>query len=448
MNLDFTAIATLVVVLVLFFVIFKLSKKLDFTLLVIVALAAGVAIGFIFHGHTSWITPIGKAYVSVLSALVSPLIIVAIISSITSLENTKQLKGIGFRSIGWLITTTFFASAHSRGLRRHLIGVGRNSYLSIDGLDTTTFQSKVTSFSEIFINFFPRNVISDIAEENTIPMIFNAILVAVAYVFVAHDNEEKVKPFKNLVEALKEIIFKILDWVIELTPYAVLTLVATSVGNGINSSGMIWSLVMLLIVCFIAFIIDSYLINAVLLKVFAKVNPIKFFKKILPAQIVAFSTQSSAGTLPVATEILTDKIGVSGKVANVTTPLGTTIGMPGCAGIWPILVSLYGIYGLGINFSLTDYITLVVVALFVSFGTAGVPGTATVTTASVLTVMGLPLELIVLTIPISALADTGRTATNITGAMVSATIVARQEDSLDDEIFEKEDEEENKAVTA
>lgn len=447
MNLDFTAIAALVVVLVLFFVIFKLSKKLDFTLLVIVALAAGVAIGFIFHGHTSWITPIGKAYVSVLSALVSPLIIVAIISSITSLENTKQLKGIGFRSIGWLITTTFFAIMLALGLGL-VFGVGRNAYLSIDGLDTTTFQSKVTSFSEIFINFFPRNVISDIAEENTIPMIFTAILVAVAYVFVAHDNKEKVKPFKNLVEALKEIIFKILDWVIELTPYAVLTLVATSVGNGINSSGMIWSLVMLLIVCFIAFIIDSYLINAVLLKVFAKVNPIKFFKKILPAQIVAFSTQSSAGTLPVATEILTDKIGVSGKVANVTTPLGTTIGMPGCAGIWPILVSLYGIYGLGINFSLTDYITLVVVALFVSFGTAGVPGTATVTTASVLTVMGLPLELIVLTIPISALADTGRTATNITGAMVSATIVARQEDSLDDEIFEKEDEEENKAVTA
>ena len=310
MNLDFTAIAALVVVLVLFFVIFKLSKKLDFTLLVIVALAAGVAIGFIFHGHTSWITPIGKAYVSVLSALVSPLIIVAIISSITSLENTKQLKGIGFRSIGWLITTTFFAIMLALGLGL-VFGVGRNAYLSIDGLDTTTFQSKVTSFSEIFINFFPRNVISDIAEENTIPMIFTAILVAVAYVFVAHDNEEKVKSFKNLVEALKEIIFKILDWVIELTPYAVLTLVATSVGNGINSSGMIWSLVMLLIVCFIAFIIDSYLINAVLLKVFAKVNPIKFFKKILPAQIVAFSTQSSAGTLPVATEILTDKIGVS-----------------------------------------------------------------------------------------------------------------------------------------
>ena len=282
MNLDFTAIAALVVVLVLFFVIFKLSKKLDFTLLVIVALAAGVAIGFIFHGHTSWITPIGKAYVSVLSALVSPLIIVAIISSITSLENTKQLKGIGFRSIGWLITTTFFAIMLALGL-----GVGRNAYLSIDGLDTTTFQSKVTSFSEIFINFFPRNVISDIAEENTIPMIFTAILVAVAYVFVAHDNEEKVKSFKNLVEALKEIIFKILDWVIELTPYAVLTLVATSVGNGINSSGMIWSLVMLLIVCFIAFIIDSYLMQYYL-KFLQKLTLLSSSKKFFRHRLLHF----------------------------------------------------------------------------------------------------------------------------------------------------------------
>ena len=101
-------------------------------------------------------------------------------------------------------------------------------------------------------------------------------------------TKKKVKPFKNLVEALKEIIFKILDWVIELTPYAVLTLVATSVGNGINSLGMIWSLVMLLIVCFIAFIIDSYLINAVLLKVFAKVNPIKFFKKFFRHRLLHF----------------------------------------------------------------------------------------------------------------------------------------------------------------
>ncbi|WP_347995202.1 dicarboxylate/amino acid:cation symporter [uncultured Eubacterium sp.] len=439
MSIDWIAFAALAVVLVLFAGLYLIRNKVDFTISVILALTAGVILGIIFNGHTSWITPIGKAYVSVLSAIVSPLIIVAVISSITTLTNPKQLKGIGLRSIGWLVTTTFFAIMLALGLGL-TFGVGRNSFLSIDGVDASTFEGKVHSFSEIFIGFFPRNVISDVVEENTIPMIFTAILVAVAYVILANENEEKVKPFKDFVQAVKEIIFKILDWVVELTPYAVLTLVATSVGNGLSSSGIIYSLLMLLIVSFIAFIIDTWGINYVLLKVFAKVKPGKFFKKILPAQIIAFSTQSSAGTLPVATEILTDKIGVEGQVANVTTPLGTTIGMPGCAGIWPILVAVYGINGLGLNFSATDYILLIIVALFVSFGTAGVPGTATVTTASVLTVMGLPLELIVLTIPISALADTGRTATNITGAMVSATIVARQENALNETIFEQEDE--------
>ena len=184
-----------------------------------------------------------------------------------------------------------------------------------------------------------------------------------------------------------------------------------------------------------AFALDTWAINAVLIKVFAGLSPIKFFRKILPAQIVGFSTQSSAGTLPISTGILIREIGVDPKVTNFTTPLGTTIGMPGCAGIWPILVAIYGIHGLGINYGVGDYALLVVVSLFVSLGTAGVPGTATITTASVLTAVGLPLELIVLIIPISAIADTGRTATNITGAMVATAIVGRQEKSLNDNIF-------------
>ncbi len=129
------------------------------------------------------------------------------------------------------------------------------------------------------------------------------------------------------------------------------------------------------------------------------------------------------------------KIGIDPKVANFTAPLGTTIGMPGCAGIWPVLVAIYGINGLGINYEVKDYILLAVVSLFVSLGTAGVPGTATITTASVLTALGLPLELIVLSIPISAIADTGRTATNITGAMVASAIVGRQENGINDNIF-------------
>lgn len=437
-NIDWISALALVIVIALFAVIYFVRNKIDFTILTIGALVAGVIIGIIFSGHTSWITPIGKIYVSILNALVIPVIIVAIISSITSLTSTAQLKGIGLKSILWLLTTTFLASLLALGLGL-TFGVGKNSYLSLDGVDASTFESKITSFSEVLVGFFPRNIVSDISEENTIPVILFALLIAVSYVLVANKQPEKVKPFKDFIEAFKEIIFKALDFIIGLTPYAVLTLVATSIGNGISSSGIIWSLIVLLIVSFIAFAIDTWLINGVLIRTFAKLNPFKFFKKILPAQIIAFSTQSSAGTLPVATEILTEKIGVDGTVANVTTPLGTTIGMPGCAGIWPVLVALYGIYGLQIDFGFGNYVLLIVVALFVSLGTAGVPGTATITTASLLTILGLPLELIVLTIPISALADTGRTATNITGAIVSASIVGRQEGRINDEIFQNSD---------
>ncbi len=435
MNIDWLSAAALAVVFVFFIIIYILQKKkVNFTVIILGSLAVGVVIGIIFSGHTSWVMPIGKIYVSTLNAIVSPLIIVSILSSITSLGSTAQLKGIGMRSIFWLLMSTLLAILLSLGLGL-TFGVGRNSYLSLDGIDAQSFESKVVPFSLVLIGFFPRNVISDIAEENTIPMILFAVLIAVSYVLAANKNREKVAIFKSFIEACKEIIFKAVDFIISLTPYAVLALIATATGNGVGRSGIMWSLLVLLIVSFIAFALDTWVINAVLIKSFAKLSPIKFFRKILPAQVVGFSTQSSAGTLPISTGILVRKIGVDPKVANFTAPLGTTIGMPGCAGIWPVLIAIYGINGLGINYGIRDYILLAVISLFVSLGTAGVPGTATITTASVLTAMGLPLELIVLSIPISAIADTGRTATNITGAMVASAIVGRQERSLNDKIF-------------
>ncbi len=435
MNIDWLSAAALAVVVVLFVIIYVLQKRnVNFTFTILGSLVVGVIAGVIFSGHTSWVMPIGKIYVSTLNAIVSPLIIVSILSSITSLGSTAQLKGIGVRSIFWLLVTTVLAILLALGLGL-TFGIGRNSYLSLNGLDAQTFESKVVPFSQVLVGFFPRNMISDIADENIIPMILFTVLIAVSYVLAANDNREKVKIFKSFVEAVKEIIFKAVDFIIGLTPYAVLALVMTATGNGVSRSGIIWSLLVFLIISFAAFVLDTWVINAVLIKVFAKLNPIKFFRKIIPAQVVGFSTQSSAGTLPITTGILTRKIGVDAKVANFTAPLGTTIGMPGCAGIWPVLTAIYGIHGLGINYELKDYILLLVISLFVSLGTAGVPGTATITTASVLTAMGLPLELIVLTIPISAIADTGRTATNITGAIVASAIVGRQEQSLNDNIF-------------
>lgn len=238
MNIDWLSAAALAVVLIFFILIYILQKKkVNFTVIILGSLVIGVAVGIIFSGHTSWVMPIGKIYVSTLNAIVSPLIIVSILSSITSLGSTAQLKGIGLRSIFWLLMTTLLAIVLSLGLGL-TFGIGRNSYLSLDGIDAQTFESKVVPFSQVLIGFFPRNIISDIADENTIPMILFAVLIAVSYVLVANKNREKVAIFKSFIEACKLIIFKAVDFIISLTPYAVLALIATATGNGISRSGI------------------------------------------------------------------------------------------------------------------------------------------------------------------------------------------------------------------
>jgi Na+/H+-dicarboxylate symporter len=435
MNVDWFAVAALAVVIVIYVVIFYARRrKFGFTKTILAALAVGVVIGLVFQGHTDWIKPIGKIYVTTLSAIVMPVIIVSILSSVTSLGTVKQLRGIGARSVLWLIITNAIAIVLTLGVGLTLnVGVGAN--LDIDAVSAEHFEGQTRSFYEVLIGFFPRNVISDIADEQIIPVILFTVLIAVSYVLVAGENKKKVRIFKEFVDASKDIIMKAVSFIIELTPYAVLSLVAVATSNGVTRSGMFVALLIMLAVSFALFVIDLWGVNSVLLILFAKINPLTFFRKAAPAQLIGFSTQSSVGTLPVTTRVLTEEIGVGPEVTNFTAPLGTTIGMPGCAGIWPVLTAIFGVNGLGISYEPKDWLLLGVMSLLVTLGTAGMPGTATIVTASVLTAVGLPLEIMVLTIPISAVADTGRTATNITGAMTAAVIVAREENDFDEDLY-------------
>jgi len=436
MTPDLLSGGALTVVSALFVIIFLLRKKgADFTLVILGALIAGFFVGAVFQGHTDWIAPLGKVYISVLSALVIPLVIVSIVSSVTSLSSVAQLKGIGARSVFWLLSTTAIAIVLTMGLAM-AFGIGRGSGISIQGVDASNYQAAPVSFSTVLVGMFPRNIISDISNEHIVPVILFSVLIAISYVLAAHEHGDKVLPFKQGVEALKTVIFKAVAFIIELTPYAVLALTVSVASNGLSRAGMMWSLLALLVFSFVLFALDIWVVNAVLVKAFAGLSPGRFFRKIIPAQLIGFSTQSSAGTLPVTTRVLTDEIGVAPSVATFTASLGTTIGMPGCSGIWPVLVAIYGIHGLGLTYGLKDYAMLALVSLIVSMGTAGVPGTATVVTAAVLAAVGLPLQILVLVIPVSAIADTGRTVTNITAAMVASAIVARKEGLLDDAIFD------------
>lgn len=435
MHLDWSGPATLAAVALTWVGIFFMRRhNVNFSIVALAALAVGIPIGLLAGDHVSTINPIGQIYISTLLATVAPLIFIAIVSSITSLGNLTKLRSIGLRSIFWLMLSNALGVALALGLALAFApGVGVNNALG--AVPTDTVQGQVQEFSQVVVSFFPSNVVQNFSTNAIIPIILIAVTLSVAYLSLAESGPEKVRPFRVGADALKLVIFKAVTYVIRTTPYAIVALTAHMVGSSTNLGENFWSLIGLLVLVWVACFVHAYAVNGVIVNVFAQLPVVPFFRKIFPAQVTAFSTQSSVGTLPVTTARLTREVGVHPEVAHFTAPLGTTIGMPGCAGIWPVLIAVWGVNAYGIPYTATDYLVLGLLAVIVSVGTAGVPGAATVAAATVLSAAGLPLEFVAVTIPISIIADMARTMTNVTAAATSATVVARQTGLLDDEIF-------------
>ncbi|MFE6966161.1 dicarboxylate/amino acid:cation symporter [Agromyces sp. NPDC057679] len=434
-DLDWLSLAALAATAVLFVGVFLLRRAgASFTLLTVLALVVGIGVGLLFQGHLDYVDVIGTVYVNVITAIVAPLIIVSVLASITSLGSLAKLRTIGLSSVFWLLLTNLIAILLTLGLAL-ATGIGKGAQLELDGVDGSTLTGLLRPLDEVVVGLFPSNVVGDIASNNIIGIILFTLLIAVSYLLVADRKPEKVRAFKEVVDATKRVFFKAVGFIIVLTPYAVLALVASTTSTAVARLETALSLLGVLIIALVACFVDAYLVNGVLVKLFADLSPLRFFRLITPPQYTAFTTQSSIGTLPLTISTLVRKVGVSEEVAGFTAPIGTTIGMPGCAGIWPTLVAVFTVNALGIDYTVLDYVVLVVLGLLVSLGTAGVPGTAIITATAVLTAVGLPIEVLVLLIPISAVAGTASTMANVTAAATSATIVARRAGLLDVEIF-------------
>ncbi|MBO9523732.1 MAG: dicarboxylate/amino acid:cation symporter [Nocardioidaceae bacterium] len=412
-------------------------RRVNFSLLTLLALALGIPIGLVARTHVEYIEPIGRIYINVLLASVAPLVVVAIIASVVSLGSLEKLRSIGLRSVFWLLASNALAVLLALGVGL-ASGTGRGVHETLGGEELSVLQNSVQHFTDVVVGFFPVNVVGDLGANHIIPIILVSVAVSIAYLSLAERDEAAVRPFRDGVEALKLVVFKTVGFVIRLTPYAIVALTANVVATTTHLGDKFWSLLGLLGLTWATCAVHTFAVNGVILRVFADVSPVAFFRKLVPAQLTAFSTQSSVGTLPVTTDVLTQRVGVHPEIAHFTAPLGTTIGMPGCSGIWPIIIAIWGINAYGIDYSVQDYLVLAILGVLVSVGTAGVPGTATVAAATVFAAAGLPLEFVAVTLPISAIADMARTATNVTAAAVSATVVARQTGLLDDEVFESD----------
>ncbi|GLC29149.1 dicarboxylate/amino acid:cation symporter [Clostridium omnivorum] len=431
MNLQY--ISLLISASILGILFFMKTKKNNFGIRVLTAMIFGVAVGIILKNNALIIEPLGTIYVNLIKMLVIPLVMASLISSITTLDNTEKLKRISFKSLGFLIATTVLATGI--GL---IVGKVMNLGSGMQFVKDAAFKAKeVPKFSSVIVDMFPINPISDMANAKMIPVIIFSILVAVAINVEGTKQPEAVKPVKDFISSFSKIMFSLTRMIIELTPYGVYGLmVPVAAKYGVAS---LLPLGKFILAMYIGCLIHIALVHGSLIALIAKVNPIKFFTKISEALVVAFTTRSSYGTLPITIRVLTEKVKVSDRIASFTASLGASIGMNGGGGVYPTLVAIFVARLFNIELTFAHYILLFVTAAISSIGIAGVPGAATISATVVLSSLGLPVEGLAMILGIDVVVDMIRTMTNVTGAAVASILVASTENELDVDAFNKSD---------
>ncbi|MBI6074469.1 dicarboxylate/amino acid:cation symporter [Clostridium perfringens] len=397
----------------------KITNKFSFATLT--ALTLGVVLGIIFKENILFLDTVGKAYMSLIKMIVVPLVVTSLITSIVRLENLDTLKSIGLKTFTVLLGTTGAAA---------LIGIIVASSLNLgQGLrfiGAENFKAReIPGFSKVLIDMLPSNPLAAIVENKIIPIVIFSMFIAIALVIEDNTNKEKAKPFKDFILSAYDIVLRITKMVLRIIPYGVFALIATAAAK--NGMDTLMSLIWVILAVYIAAFLQFLFVYTPLISFVAMMNPLKFFKGIFPAQVVAFTSQSSYGTLPVTIKSLVEGVGVSENIASFVAPLGSTIGLNGCGGFYPAIVAIFAANVFNVELTSYSYILIVLTAIISSIGIAGVPGSATMSTTVMLAALGLPIEALAMVIAVDSIIDMIRTATNVTGASVAALIVDQTE---------------------
>ncbi|WP_415349179.1 dicarboxylate/amino acid:cation symporter [Clostridium perfringens] len=397
----------------------KITNKFSFATLT--ALTLGVVLGIIFKENILFLDTIGKAYMSLIKMIVVPLVVTSLITSIVRLENLDTLKSIGLKTFTVLLGTTGAAAfigiivASSLNLGQGLRFIGAENFKA----------REIPGFSKVLIDMLPSNPLAAIVENKIIPIVIFSMFIAIALVIEDNTNKEKAKPFKDFILSAYDIVLRITKIVLRIIPYGVFALIATAAAK--NGMDTLMSLIWVILAVYIAAFLQFLFVYTPLISFVARMNPLKFFKGIFPAQVVAFTSQSSYGTLPVTIKSLVEGVGVSENIASFVAPLGSTIGLNGCGGFYPAIVAIFAANVFNVELTIYSYILIVLTAIISSIGIAGVPGSATMSTTVMLAALGLPIEALAMVIAVDSIIDMIRTATNVTGASVAALIVDQTE---------------------
>lgn len=365
----------------------------------------------------SWL---GVVFLRALKMLVIPLIFISIVGGIGSLEKEHKMGRLGLKTIVYYITTSTLAII----LSLILLYVLKPGVYSEVTLPLTHQEiAKSQSLGELFINIVPENIFKAFVENKMLSVIFVSILIGVFIPKVSHKYQSKLITGVN---ALYSLIMKITLFVVKLAPIGVFGLVAKVIADQNNFGNLVYGLGYFMLTVIAALMIHSFVILPLILRFVGKVHPYRHLKNMWATLLTAFSTSSSAATLPLTLDVVENRSGVSKKISNFTLPIGATVNMDGTA-IYICAVVLFLAQLKGIQLPFTEQLVILLTTILASIGTAGIPMGSLVIITVIMNTLGIPLEWIAVILPADRILDMLRTASNVWSDSCGAVLIAKTE---------------------
>lgn len=415
---------------------FSLSQQ------ILAGLAAGIAFGLylqffwaddrsVIDGTMEWTNVVGSTYINLLRMVIMPLVLVMMISAVVRMREVAALGKIGGMVIGILVGTTVIAAlvgifmANVFGLTAEGLTEGARELARAGALEVRRESVAELSLADMLVRFVPSNVFYDLTgarPTSIIAVVIFGILFGIAALKVSQEDDARGEAISSFIETVQAIVMKLVRMIMAFTPYGILALMTKVVAG--SSLADILNLLNFAIASYVAIAI-MFGVHALLLMLNG-VNVSRYVREVWPVLTFAFSSRSSAATIPLNVETQVEKLGVPSPIANLSATFGATIGQNGCAGIYPAMLATMVAPTMGINPMDPTFIAgLVGIVAISSFGVAGVGGGATFAALIVLPAMGMPIALVALLISIEPLIDMARTALNVNGAMTSGVLTSR-----------------------
>ena len=441
--MSFAAIANLVVFVLLAGVLFNFRKPrltLGRQILLGLLLGAGygLALQFLYGSGDAavketltWTNVVASGYISLLKMVVMPLVLVMMIAAVVRMREVADLGRIGGSVVGILVGTTAVAAlvgilvSNLFGLNADAITQGARELERAASLTYRYENVANLGPADMLVRFIPSNIFSDLTgarPTSIIAVVIFGILFGLAALGVAKEDPARGEKLREAVLTLQAVIMRLVQMIMALTPYGILALMTRVVAG--SDAQDLWNLVEFVGASYVAIAI-MFAIHGILLRL-AGVNVRSYFKTVWPVLTFAFTSRSSAATIPLNVETQVDGLKVPEPIANLSATFGATIGQNGCAGIYPAMLAVMIAPSMGIDpLSFSFILPLVAIVAISSFGIAGVGGGATFAALVVLPAMGFPVTVAAVLISVEPLIDMARTALNVNGAMTAGVLTGR-----------------------